>query len=562
MAADYRAIPRSSLDLDDELKDRRPHVRSFPYLASFNSFTTFNSLNSFTTVVRTGRRYCRPLHISIFIVLLFLLQIAFNASYASPPAFDIQPNETVFIAANIIDGPLINGAWGKSILDLVDLIGKDRVYVSIYGGPTVALKELEAKLECGKNIVSEEEDPIDLDGFTRTKLPTGESRIKRIAYLAEVRNRALKPLDTLSQRYDKLLFINDVIFKPQDATRLLWGTNVNEETGKTEYKAACGADFIKFWKFYDTFATRDNEGYSMGVPIFPWFANAGEAESRRDVLDGKSAVRVKSCWGGIVAFDARYFQRDPEVGKIGTTPPDEHTNSDPPRHVDVGQEKRADENVLQPTLPLRFRASPDPFWDASECCLIHADLMAAPSPTTPATLPPHSGFMQHAPDNKEQWGAGIYMNPYVRVAYDANTYSLLWMMKRVERLLVLPQGLINHFVHMPWFNPRRTEVAGQIVQDRLWVPSSIKKPGENDTEQAGTSLLENRGLLGRRATIGMLKGPEYWASKGHYVNYSRTAGRGGFCGIRRLLVLKEGKWGEDGGGNWDTLDVIPPLDSL
>lgn len=73
------------------------------------------------------------------------------------------------------------------------------------------------------------------------------------------------------------------------------------------YKAVCAVDFVESWKFYDTFATRDAEGYSIGVPVFPWFVNEGEARSRRDVLEGRNAVRVKSCWGGMVAFDGRYF---------------------------------------------------------------------------------------------------------------------------------------------------------------------------------------------------------------------------------------------------------------
>ena len=55
-------------------------------------------------------------------------------------------------------------------------------------------------------------------------------------------------------------------------------------------------DFINPFKFYGTFASRDLEGYSMGLPIYPWFSSAGKAQSRQDVLDQKDAVRVRSCW--------------------------------------------------------------------------------------------------------------------------------------------------------------------------------------------------------------------------------------------------------------------------
>ena len=77
---------------------------------------------------------------------------------------------------------------------------------------------------------------------------------------------------------------------------------------KAQYRAACGVDFINPVKFYDTYATRDLEGYSMGLSFYPRFTDAGKAKSQRDVLEQKDAVRVRSCWGGIVAFDEKYFQ--------------------------------------------------------------------------------------------------------------------------------------------------------------------------------------------------------------------------------------------------------------
>ncbi|PVH81108.1 glycosyltransferase family 69 protein, partial [Cadophora sp. DSE1049] len=241
---------------------------------------------------------------------------------------------------------LINGAWGQSLVELVDLIGKDRVYVSIYGA---------------------------------------------------------------------------------------------------EYKAVCGMDFVNSWTYYDTFATRDSEGYSLGVPIFPWFANEGDATSRNDVLEGRDAVRVKSCWGGIVAFDARYLQRDLSSFHINAT-----------EHFKISG--KSDANALDlPQLPLRFRSEPEPFWDSSECCLIHADIIA---------LPP---FLGPSKELKKEYGDGIFMNPYVRVSYDMSTQKHIWLAQRFERLLAVPQAVINRFAHMPRSNYRREEVKGELVEDRVWV---------------------------------------------------------------------------------------------
>jgi hypothetical protein len=550
-------------DLDNDFKDkpfskRRFHIH-LPSLPSI-SFAVPKS------IFKKARRVCRPIYIILVLVILFILQITLNASYIHPPPFTPHPTETVFIAANIIDGDLITGAWGTSLLDLVDKIGKDRVFVSIYGGPSSALKHLESLLECESSIVSETEAPISLDTIPRTKLPTGDERIKRIAYLAEVRNRALLPLTsgTVKRKYDRVLFINDVFFSASDAERLLWGTNVDPVTNVAQYKAVCGADFVKDWKFYDTYGTRDYEGYSIGVPIFPWFTTAGEGQSRRDVLAGKDAVRVKSCWGGIVAFDGRYFQ--------APTPP-------PAR---VPDDKREEKKDLGAAIPLTFRAEAEPFWDSSECCLIHADILSFPefpsSSKLATSLPPLGP------------GDGIFMNPYVRVAYDASTFSKLPLIKRRERLMTPWHTIINYFAGMPYHNYRRTEREGQEIDDKIWVANpdfhSVHDFGDEDgtwqgSDSVATSTgnpvgtgigaisrrgfpffgeIEQMSRIVGRAQIGHEKAKQYWAVRGHYESIKRTAGRGGYCGVRQLLVLKEGSKSESE-GNWDRLmDQVPPLD--
>ena len=67
-----------------------------------------------------------------------------------------------------------------------------------------------------------------------------------MAFLSEVRNRALLPLELYpSVKFDKLLFVNDVIFNPIDAAQLLFSTNINE-SGHAQYGAACPLDFINY----------------------------------------------------------------------------------------------------------------------------------------------------------------------------------------------------------------------------------------------------------------------------------------------------------------------------
>ncbi len=377
---------------------------------------------------------------------------------------------------------------------------------------------------------------LPLEDIPTITLPTGKQRVKRVAYLAEVRNRALRPLDatwarsfnehtTTDTQFDKLLFLNDVVFSPLDAAQLLFSTNFDYQNGRTRYRAACSVDFINAFKFYDTYATRDLGGYGVGVPFFPWFSDAGKAESRQDVLDGKDAVRVRSCWGGMVAFEAKWFQQarveEPAVENPNMDEEDDEAapsyealaNSDDDRNLNW----HWNDSFLVPPMtsrsdlePIRFRSEEDLYWDASECCLINADLQTPRDPSNTSK------------------DTGIYMNPYVRVAYDARSFGWLGFTRRFERLYSLPHTAINHLVGLPWYNPRRTEEEGDLVEEKVWVqddPDSDSNAGKDKKV------------------------------KGSYQTLKRTAGRGGFCGTRKLQVLRENR--KEGEKMWEPLPVPP-----
>ncbi|KAK2625977.1 hypothetical protein QTJ16_004239 [Diplocarpon rosae] len=564
-------LPRSPSSSSAELRDRLLPSRTYHLLRRSR---------------RCLSRCCRPWSLSVICAVALAWQLLCNASYApaTAPAFAIPPHETVFIAANILSGPLITGPWGQSLVQLVEAIGRDRVFVSIYGGPTEALRGLGEMLGEGvqKSLVSEETQPLDLGAVPRTTLPGGERRVKRIAWLAAVRNKALEPLywhagagTTTApgsgggprSQYDKILFINDVFFDAPGALRLLWGTHLQD--GHASYKAVCAADFVTSWKYYDTFATRDAEGYSIGVPIFPWFSAAGHAVTRNDVLAGRDAVRVKSCWGGMVAFRGEYFWAREGAGWPGERPA-------APNAPEAGASAPAGQGLAPtpapngpglPRLPLRFRSEPEPFWDSSECCLIHADIISLPSL-------PHS---QSGRDDGDEWDTGIYMNPYVRTSYSARTHSHLALAQRFERLLSPVQRVLNLCARMPRWNYRRGETAGEVVGDQLWISvhsnqteREAVEAAEHDMDAAsrGPGLdaggrgdwVERRGRVGERATLGTPQSRDFWSAEGYYVPFQRTATRGGYCGVRQLLVMKEGPL-EAGEGNWDNLlDRVPPVD--
>ncbi|KAH0274933.1 hypothetical protein KCU91_g4924, partial [Aureobasidium melanogenum] len=369
---------------------------------------------------------------SLFVLLIVLVAVIYP-SYSHPPHHynvlrskalrSTEPGrininkEKVFVASSIYDkqGELASGAWAQNLLDLVDLLGPENVFLSVFEDDPdnlarASLEQFSKQLKCNSSIVA---GHVDRAALPHVELPTGEKRLKRIEFLAHVRNRALAPLEdpksaAYSVHFDKLLYVNDVVFDPIDAANLIFSTNI-DENGKAKYDAACAADFINPFKYYDTFATRDDQGNRIGVPIYPWFSGADESNSRRDVLDQKDAVRVRSCWGGMTVFNSASCT----------------------------------------TIPIRFRANSDIYWDASECCLIHADLEAAVQRSGSAS-------------------ADIYLNPYIRVAYSSRTFSYLHISRRFERLFAPLQKLLNTSLGLPAMNSRRTQEVGEQYQDMVW----------------------------------------------------------------------------------------------
>lgn len=341
-------------------------------------------------------------------------------------------------------------------------------------------------------------DHIDLDDFPKIQVVPNEERVKRIGYLAHVRNKAIEPLtrNTTGMHFDKLLFLNDIIFSPSDAADLLFSTNMGAD-GASRYHAACAMDFINPWKYYDTFATRDAEGQMLGVPFFPFFTSARNGISRRDMMDGTDAVRVKSCWGGMVAFEAKWFMAKSE-------------------HKSNAPEPREAKSVAQSTAPamspVSFRSLPELMWDASECCLVHADIgvLTAQNP--------------EPWEDPENFDLGIYINPFIRVAYDTRSFSWLEFTRRFERLYSLVQGWVNWLVSRPPYQPRRAEEAGQTVLRNEWI---FDGPNTDDIDR---SKLSGKALTREIAKFG------------HWEEIEEIAGPGGFCGGRQSLQLRPQPW--------------------
>ncbi|KAG9199071.1 hypothetical protein G6514_009085 [Epicoccum nigrum] len=523
---DYERLPRTSLEAQD-LPELKRSVSASSWLSTISSrlpgVKTLSERATYTHLVTPRRRkrsILRAIYYTVFAFpyfCAFLVLVAgiFFPSYTHRPAHYVELqqraangtepgranpySEKVFIAASLYegDGQLTSGGWGKSVLQLIDLLGPDNVHLSIYeDNPSEAamqsLASFRHNVTCNSTIIGEKLDPSTLP---RVTLPTGETRLKRIAFLAEVRNRALAPIDHQGVKFDKILYLNDVNFHPIDAVQLLFATNI-DSTGRTNYGAACALDFINAFKYYDRFATRDYDGHVTGIPFFPYFTSAGSAISRKDILSQTDAVRVRSCWGGMVAYEAHWFQDQTQFQEK----PDNTTTA-----VQVTSPKQR--------APLRFRYEEELFWEASECCLINADLQYR---RTGRGMPAETG---------------IYMNPYIRVAYDEKTLSWLNFIRRPERLYSIIHDILNPMVGFPGPNGRLGDEPGQTITHRVW---------EYDDPA--------RGFAANATAVDRV---------GHWAEVTTVAKPGSYCGGANLLVINDRP--EDGtNGRWHKILVPEP----
>ncbi|KAM4059793.1 cryptococcal mannosyltransferase 1 domain-containing protein [Hirsutella rhossiliensis] len=256
-----------------------------------------------------------------------------------------RPHERVYIASmHFNNGDVLRHHWNDAVIRLTEVLGPANVFVSIFeSGSWDDSKEVLGHLELAlrrqgvphrvemSNLTHHDEINREEKGEGWIDTPRNKKELRRIPYLARLRNRTIKDLVDLHEKgvtFDKVLFLNDVIFTTGDVLTLM-------DTNKGEYAAACSLDFSKPPLYYDTFALRDTAGRGHVMQTWPYF---GERQSRNALVNHMDAVPVMSCWNGIVVMPAEPF--------VSST-------------------------------RLRFRGVPDSLAlhhvEGSECCLIHAD---------------------------------------------------------------------------------------------------------------------------------------------------------------------------------------------
>ncbi|KAH8885117.1 polysaccharide export protein [Thozetella sp. PMI_491] len=304
-----------------------------------------------------ARRQVILFAMALFVLFDTILLVCGRPETSRPPLMTLGQWErsaktTVFIVSvhrNTED--MLRGTWNDAVVHLVSALGPENIHFSAIESGSQdhtkeALTELKARLDAlnvSNTIALGMTMWEQIDELGRRPDPSGDRKegwiwnaafgqydLRRIPYLSKVRNQALEPLQSLAsegRRFDKILWLNDVVFDTEDVLNLL-------ETRDGEYAAACSLDFKTYPYYYDTFALRDDQGQKTSSSYFPWFISTA---ARASVYRAKP-VKVFSCWNGMVSFDSSpFYAKD----------------------------------------PLKFRGVPDTLADyhleASECCLIHAD---------------------------------------------------------------------------------------------------------------------------------------------------------------------------------------------
>jgi hypothetical protein len=149
---------------------------------------------------------------------------------STPTPVPSQEKERIYIASiHWNNEAVLRSKWIEAVVNTIKVLGPENVYVSVYESGSWddtkgALRVLNSTLEelgVPRSIILDESTHLDeiskppgsSEGWIDT--PRGKRELRRIPYLAKLRNVSLKPLADLALRgikFDRILFLNDVVF--------------------------------------------------------------------------------------------------------------------------------------------------------------------------------------------------------------------------------------------------------------------------------------------------------------------------------------------------------------
>ncbi|EFY90951.1 polysaccharide export protein (CAP59) [Metarhizium acridum CQMa 102] len=191
----------------------------------------------------------RVTRVAVCLFLLFnfidVLRIHHNLSHgdvqrrSNPPGpGPSRPHERIYIASmHFNNGAILKSHWNDAVIGLTETFGPKNVFVSIFESGSwddskEVLRELDRDLERRgvphrvevSDVTHQDElDSADKgDGWIDT--PRKKKELRRIPYLSRLRNKTIKDLLHLHKQgveFDKVLFLNDVVFTVEDVLTLM-----------------------------------------------------------------------------------------------------------------------------------------------------------------------------------------------------------------------------------------------------------------------------------------------------------------------------------------------------
>ena len=223
-------------------------------------------------LLRLTRRYRRNcIRILLVYFALFLIVDTFHLVFGTAPQ-RVSPSsrpasdERIFIASiHWNNEAILRSHWNKAVVDLAQYFGPKNVFVAVlesgsWDDSKGALRNLDtqlAQLGVAHSVVLENtthKDEMDRvpspgeEGWILT--PRGKTELRRIPYLAKLRNRVMaemtRILEDNPKQFTKVLWLNDVVFTVDlslhDNIRLI----SNENPGKTDRRRSYPS-LHKFW---------------------------------------------------------------------------------------------------------------------------------------------------------------------------------------------------------------------------------------------------------------------------------------------------------------------------
>lgn len=186
-------------------------------------------------LLRRRRKWTDLLIVSLaFILLLDTYPLIFvdPPQRVPPSTFRLQSNERIFIASiHWNNEAILRSNWNRAVLDLTKYLGAERVFVAVleggsWDGSKAALQELDVELQqmriptsfifddATHKDATERIPAAGEEGWIWT--PRGRRELRRIPYLAKLRNRVMEEMQKASSSdsrpFTKVLWLNDVVF--------------------------------------------------------------------------------------------------------------------------------------------------------------------------------------------------------------------------------------------------------------------------------------------------------------------------------------------------------------